>query len=511
MTDRLTRLLDLRTQAELGGGQARIDAQHERGKLTARERLDLLLDDGTFEEIDQFASLSGTKFDENEFKSEAVVTGWGKIGGRTVYVFSQDFTVAGGSISKPAGEKIIKVMDLALKNGSPIIGINDGGGARIQDGVDGLASYGEIFKRNSHASGVIPQISVVMGPSAGGAVYSPAMTDFVVMTEEAYMYITGPDVVGSVTGENVTHEELGGSMVHSTKSGVSHFSIENEEECLEEVRRLLSFLPSNNLEDPPVVETADDSNRIVDELLEIIPDDPKKAYDMKEVIYRIVDAGDFLEVQERFAQNIIVGFARMAGKTVGVVGNQPACLAGVLDIDASNKAARFVRLCDSFNIPVITFVDTPGYYPGTAQEFGGIIRHGAKLVYAYSEASVPKITIVTRKAYGGAYDAMGSKHVGADINYAWPTAEIAVMGPDAAVRLINRRELQNSNDSEARQKELEKEYREHFANPYVAASKGYIDDVIDPCETRVKIIRALEMLKNKTEVRPPKKHGNIPL
>jgi len=511
--EHLNRLEALKEQAKLGGGQQRIDAQHERGKLTARERIHLLLDEGSFEEFDKLVLHRGTEFgiDKQKYLGDAVVTGWGKIDGRPVYVFSQDFTVFGGSLSEVMGQKIVKVMDLALKDGAPMIGLNDGGGARVQEGVDSLASYGDIFVRNVLSSGVIPQISVVMGPAAGGAVYSPAMTDFVFMTSTAYMYITGPDVVKSVTGEEVTHEELGGAMTHASRSGVSHFAIEGEEECLQEVRRLLSFLPANNMEDPPLVETGDDVNRRDEDLLHVLPEEPSRPYDMREVIYRVIDAGDFLEVHEHFAQNMIVGFARIAGRTVGVVGNQPLYLAGVLDIESSRKASRFVRFCDAFNIPILTFVDVSGYLPGTSQEYGGIISHGAKLVYAYSEATVPKVTVIIRKAYGGAYDAMGSKHLRADVNLAWPTAEIAVMGPDAAVNLIHRSELAKAKDVEKTRQRLIAEYKERFANPYVAASRGYIDDVIDPRETRVRVVRALEMLRNKTDHMPPKKHGNVPL
>ena len=502
----------LREQVKLGGGQKRIDAQHGRGKFTARERLNLLLDEGSFEEFDQLVLLAGTEFAGDTVKSEAVVTGWGKIEGRPVYVFSQDFTVVGGSLSEPMAKKIIKVMDLAMKNGAPVIGLNDGGGARIQEGVASLAGYGDIFLGNVLASGVIPQISVIMGPAAGGAVYSPALTDFIFMTKgTSQMYLTGPDVIKSVTGEDVTHEELGGAMAHATRSGVCHFAIEGEEECLQEVRRLVTFLPLNNAEDPPLMETGDDPDRRDEDLLRIVPADPSKSYDMREVIYRVMDAGDFMEVQEHFAQNMIVGFARMAGGTVGIIGNQPLYLAGVLDIDSSRKAARFVRFCDAFNIPIVTFVDVPGFLPGTAQEYGGIIIHGAKLVYAYAEATVPKVTIIVRKAYGGAYDAMGSKHLRADVNYAWPTAEIAVMGAEPAVNIIHRAELAKGKDAEKRRQQLVEEYKEQFANPYIAASHGYIDDVIDPRNTRVRVIRALEMLRNKADATPPKKHGNIPL
>ncbi|MEX2157861.1 MAG: acyl-CoA carboxylase subunit beta [Dehalococcoidia bacterium] len=509
--DRLNQLETLREQARTGGGAARIEQQHGKGKLTARERIHILLDEGTFEELDQLVLLAGTEFDKAKVQPEAVVTGWGKIDGRPVYVFSQDFTVVGGSLSEPMGEKVIKIMDLAMKSGVPVVGLNDGGGARVQEGVESLASYGDIFLRNVLASGVVPQISVVLGPAAGGAVYSPALTDFVFMTQASYMYITGPEVVRSVTGEDVTHEELGGATTHATRSGVCHFAVEGEEECLLEVRRLFSFLPLNNVDDPPLMETGDDPNRRDEDMLHVLPDDTTKAYDMREIIYRVVDAGDFMEVHEQFAQNIICGFGRLAGRTAGIVANQPMYLAGVLDIDSSRKASRFVRFCDAFNIPIVTLVDVTGYLPGTSQEYGGIISHGAKLVYAYAEATVPKVTVIIRRAVGGAYDAMGSKHLRADINYAWPSAEIAVMGPDPAVNIIYRREIEKAKNVEERRKELIAEYKEQFANPYIAASRGYIDDVIDPRETRIKIIRALEMLRTKTDETPPKKHGNIPL
>jgi propionyl-CoA carboxylase beta chain len=507
--DELHRLQDM---ARIGGGQARIDQQHAKEKLTARERIHMLLDEGSFEEFDNLVLLAGTEFSKQKIQAEAVVTGWGKIDGRSVYVFSQDFTVVGGSLSRQMGEKVVKIMDLALKNGAPVIGLNDGGGARVQDGVDGLASYGDIFHRNVQASGVIPQISVVLGPAAGGAVYSPALTDFVFMTKgQGQMYITGPDVIRMVTAEEVTHDELGGAMVHATRSGVCHFALENEEECLQEVRRLLSFLPLNNMEDPPLMETGDDVNRRDEDMLRIVPDDANRPFDIRDVIYRVVDGGDFMEVHEYYAQNIVCGLARMAGRTIGIVANQPAYLAGVLDIDSSRKASRFVRFCDAFNVPIVTFVDTSGYLPGTSQEYGGIIIHGAKLVYAYAEATVPKITIIVRRAYGGAYDAMGSKHLGADVNYAWPMGEIAVMGPDAAVNLLYRRELADAKDPDEQRKVLTAEYKAQFANPYVAAAKGYIDGVIDPRDTRPKIIRALDMLSSKAETAPPKKHGNVPL
>jgi acetyl-CoA carboxylase carboxyltransferase component len=512
--EKLEQLLKLKEQARLGGGPKRIEAQRARGKLTARERLDILLDPGSFEEMDTLVVHRGTDFgiDKQRYYGDAVVTGFGKIEGRMVCVFSQDFTVFGGSLSEVMGEKMSKLMDLALKTGCPVIGLNDSGGARIQEGVTSLAGYGDVFLRNTIASGVVPQISAIMGPCAGGAVYSPAITDFVFMVQgTSQMYITGPDVIKAVTQESVTHEELGGAMAHATHSGVAHFAIEGEEECLQEVRRLVSFLPLNNMEDPPVVETGDDPRRRAEDLLTIIPDDPNKPYDMRDIIYRVVDNGDFMEVHAHFAQNIIVGFGRMAGGTVGIVGNQPLYLAGVLDIDSSRKAARFVRFCDAFNIPIITFVDVPGFLPGTAQEHGGIIVHGSKMVYAYSEATVPKLTIITRKAYGGAYDAMGSKHLRADLNFAWPTGEIAVMGPDAAVNIVFRNELQKAEDPAAARRRLIADYKERFANPYAAATRGYIDDVIDPRDTRWKIVRALEILRSKTDTNPPKKHGNIPL
>jgi acetyl-CoA carboxylase carboxyltransferase component len=512
--DRLTELRRLKELSRLGGGSERIEAQHKRGKLTARERLQILLDEGSFEELDALVMHRSSEFglDKQRYYGDSVVTGFGKIDGRLVYVFAQDFTVFGGSLSEAAGEKICKVMDLALKNGAPIIGVNDGGGARIQEGVVSLKGYGEIFTRNVLASGVIPQISVVMGPCAGGAVYSPAITDFIFMTHgSGQMYITGPDVVRAVTHEDVTHEELGGALVHSTRSGVAHFSIEGEEECLKEVRRLLSFIPSNNLEDPPYAEPADPPDRLCDELTRIVPEDPSKPYDVHAVIESIVDDGDFMEVHSNWARSITVGFGRMNGRTVGVVANNPAHLAGVLDVDSSRKGARFVRFCDSFNIPILTLVDVPGYLPGTGQEHGGIIVHGAKLLYAYAEATVPKVTVILRKSYGGAYLVMGSKHLRADINLAWPSAEIAVTGPDAAANIVFRRDIEAASDPEARRAELVEEYRHNFANPFIAASRGFIDDVIEPRETRIKLIRALEMLQNKVDSNPPKKHGNIPL
>ena len=512
--EKLKALQEIKTKARLGGGQARADTQHQRGKLTARERLDLLLDEGTFQELDSLVTHRTTDFGLGDqiFHGDAVVTGWGKVDGRMVYVFSQDFTVFGGSVSEVVGEKIIKIMDMALKNGFPVIGLNDSGGARIQEGVLSLKGYGEIFLRNTLASGVIPQISVIMGPCAGGAVYSPSITDFIFMVEgTAQMYITGPEVVAAVTGEEVTHEELGGATAHATRSGVAHFTIEDEQTCLREVRRLVSFLPLNNVDDPPMVESTDDPDRLVPELTDIVPDDPNRPYDMHDVIFAIADDGDFMEVHAGYAQNILVGFARLNGRPVGIVANQPLVLAGVLDIDSSRKAARFVRFCDAFNIPILTLTDVPGFLPGTQQEYGGIITHGAKLLYAYAEATVPKVAVIVRKSYGGAYDVMSSKHLRGDINYAWPTAEIAVMGPDGAVGILYRQRIREAKDAEAERKLLIQEYRDRLANPYIAAARGYIDDVIDPRETRLKIIRAFEMLQNKTDTLPAKKHGNIPL
>ncbi len=512
--ERLKELLRMKDQARLGGGLKRIAAQHERGKLTARERIDILLDPGTFEEVDQLMIHRATDFgmDEQHFLGDAVVTGHGKIDGRTVFVFSQDFTVFGGSLSEAMGEKMSKIMDLAMKTGAPVIGLNDSGGARIQEGVASLGGYGDIFLRNTLASGVIPQISVIMGPCAGGAVYSPALTDFIFMTQgTSQMFITGPDVIKSVTGEDVTVEELGGAMAHATRSGACHFVIDNEEDTLLEVRRLMSFLPSNNLEDAPLMETADDPHRRTDDLITIVPDDLGKPYDVREVIHRIVDGGDFMEVHANYAQNIIIGFARLAGRTTGIVANQPLYLAGSLDIDSSRKAARFVRFCDAFNIPILTLVDVPGFLPGIAQEYGGIIVHGAKLVFAYAEATVPKVTVILRKAHGGAYDAMGSKHLRTDVNFSWPQGEIAVVGAEPAVNILYRSELREAKDPVAERARLVAEYSERFANPYIAAARGYVDDVIDPRDTRWKVIRAFEMLHTKTDSMPAKKHSNLPL
>jgi acetyl-CoA carboxylase carboxyltransferase component len=508
------KLQEMREQARLGGGRARIDRQHAQGKLTARERIEQLLDPGTFRELDMFAThrTVGFGIEDQKYLSDSVVTGWGKIDGRLVYVFSQDFTVFGGSLGEVHAEKVCKIMDLAIKNGAPVIGLNDSGGARIQEGVVSLAAYAYVFLRNVLASGVVPQISAIMGPCAGGAVYSPAMTDFILMVKEtSFMHITGPDVIRTVTHEEVTSEELGGAMVHNQRSGVAHFAAEDEEDGFYQIRKLLSYLPQNNMEDPPFLPTDDPADRGDEELDSLVPENPNKPYDMKDVIRRVVDDGDFFEVQEHWAQNIIVGFARLGGFSVGIVAQQPMILAGVLDIDSSTKAARFVRFCDCFNIPIITFEDVPGFLPGVTQEHGGIIRNGAKLLYAYCEATVPKITIITRKAYGGAYDVMSSKHIRGDISYAWPSAEIAVMGPEGAVNIIFRKQIAEAEDPEAERTRLVQEYRDTFANPFVAAARGYIDDVIEPRETRPRLIEAVQMLQNKRDTNPPKKHGNIPL
>ncbi|HEY7339336.1 MAG TPA: acyl-CoA carboxylase subunit beta [Ktedonobacterales bacterium] len=511
---KLEELRALKEQARLGGGEERIAVQHRKGKLTARERLDLLLDPGTFQETDMFATHRTSDFGlaDQKVLGDGVVTGYGKIDGRLVYVFSQDFTVFGGSLSEAHAEKICKIMDLAVKNGAPVIGLNDSGGARIQEGVVSLGAYADIFLRNTLASGVIPQISAIMGPCAGGAVYSPAITDFIFMVEgTSHMFVTGPNVVKTVTHEDVTFDELGGATIHSATSGVSHFAVPTEVECLRQIRMLMGYLPANNVDDPPMETTTDSIARAEELLDEIIPDNPNKPYDMELVIEAVVDRGSFLEVHAQWARNIIVGFARMNGRPVGIVAQQPAVLAGVLDIDSSDKGARFVRFCDCFNIPIVTFEDVPGFLPGIKQEHGGIIRHGAKLLFAYCEATVPKVTVITRKAYGGAYDVMSSKHVRGDINYAWPTAEIAVMGVDGAVNIIFKDEIAQAADPEARRQELVAEYQEKFANPYIAAARGYVDEVIEPRHTREKIIVALDMLKNKRDTNPPKKHGNIPL
>jgi propionyl-CoA carboxylase beta chain len=509
-------LYDIRARSQLGGGVERIAKQREQGKMVARERLDLLLDTGSFRELDPFVVQRERNFGmdapDKQFLGDSVVTGWGTINGRLVYVFSQDFTVFGGSLSEVHSEKICKIMEMAMRTGAPVIGLNDSGGARIQEGVVSLGGYADIFLQNTLASGVIPQISAIMGPCAGGAVYSPALTDFIFMVKNtSNMFVTGPDVVKTVTHEDVTFEELGGAMTHNAISGVSHMAAESEADCIALIRELLTYLPQNNLEDPPFEAPQDDPLRMDEALNSIIPDNPNKPYDIKEVIRMVADSGNFYEIQEHFAQNIVVGFARIGGHSVGIVANQPAVLAGVLDINASIKAARFVRFCDCFNIPIITFEDVPGFLPGVGQEHGGIIRHGAKLLYAYCEATVPKITVITRKAYGGAYDVMSSKHIRGDLNLAWPTAEIAVMGPDGAVSIIFRKELAEAEDPIAKKAELVAQYREQFANPYIAAGRGYIDDVIEPKETRPRIINALEVLRNKRDTNPPKKHGNIPL
>jgi len=512
--EKLAHLDELREEASHTGSEAAVAKQHDKGKYTARERVEKLLDPGSFQELDTFVRHRTSDFEmqKNRPIGDAVVTGHGTIDGRRVCVFSQDFTVFGGSLGEVMAEKMCKVMDLAAKIGCPVIGINDSGGARIQEGVVSLGAYGDVFVRNVQCSGVIPQISLIMGPCAGGAVYSPAMTDFIFMVKEtSHMFITGPDVVKTVTGEEPTFEELGGAMSHSSKSGVAHLAADDEDQCIEDTRFLLSFLPQNNLEIPPRVQPADDPLRMDPELDTVVPDSPNKPYDMREVVRRIVDDGEFFEIHEHYARNIVCGFARLDGFAVGIVGNQPAQLAGVLDIDSSCKAARFVRTCDAFNIPIVTFCDVPGFLPGTAQEWGGIIRHGAKLLYAYTEATVPKITIITRKAYGGAYDVMASKHMLADFNFAWPGAEVAVMGPEGAVNIIYRRDIASSPTPDTRRQKLIDDYKAHFANPYVAAERGYIDDVIIPHETRPKVITALQTLQTKRVAGPKRKHGNIPL
>ncbi len=510
MKDILEQLEDRRDTARLGGGQKRIDAQHGRGKLTARERVDLLLDDGSFEEFDMFVSHRCTDFGMEEQKpaGDGVVTGWGTINGRLVYVFSQDFTVLGGSVSETHAKKICKIMDMAVQNGAPVIGINDSGGARIQEGVDSLAGYGEVFQRNITASGVVPQISVIMGPCAGGAVYSPAMTDFIFMVKDSsYMFVTGPDVVKTVTNEHVSAEELGGASTHTRKSSVADGAFENDVEALAEVRRLVDFLPSNNRERPPVRPFFDDPGRIEPSLDTLVPENPNTPYDMKELILKLADEGDFYEIQEDFAKNIITGFIRLEGRTVGVVANQPMVLAGVLDIDSARKAARFVRFCDCFEIPLLTLVDVPGFLPGTSQEYNGVIKHGAKLLFAYGEATVPMVTVITRKAYGGAYVVMSSKHLQSDFNYAWPSAEVAVMGAKGATEIIHRADL---NDPEKLAKHTA-DYEERFANPFVASERGFVDEVIMPRTTRKRIARAFASLRNKSVQMPWKKHDNIPL
>jgi len=512
--DKIEQLRKLKDEARLGGGENRIKAQHAKGKLTARERLDILLDEGSFEEIDMLVRHRSHDFglETQRYLGDGVVTGYGTIDGRKVFVFSQDFTVFGGSLSEAHAEKICKIMDIAMKVGAPVIGLNDSGGARIQEGVVSLGGYADIFLKNTLASGVIPQISAVMGPCAGGAVYSPAITDFILMVKNtSHMFVTGPNVVKTVTHENVTFEDLGGALTHATKSGVAHFACENEIECLQYVRKLVSYIPSNNLEDPPFVETDDDYNRTETKLQSIIPDNPNKPYDMKDVITAILDNQEFFEVHELYAPNIVVGFGRLGGRSVGIVANQPAVLAGVLDIDSSIKGARFVRFCDAFNIPLVVFEDVPGFLPGTEQEWRGIIKHGAKLLYAFCEATVPKVTVITRKAYGGAYDVMNSKHIRGDMNYAWPSAEIAVMGPKGAVEIIFKKQIDQAKDKEKALEQKVNEFRQKFANPLIAAERGYVDDVIEPAETRPRLIRALTMLDTKVDRNPKKKHGNIPL
>ena len=515
MNEKLSTLEQNIATAQLGGGETRIASQHKKGKLTARERLHFLLDEGSFEEIGMFVTHRSSEFglDKEKYLGDGVVTGYGRVDGRLVYVFAQDFTVFGGSLSESHAEKICRIMDLAMENGAPVIGLNDSGGARIQEGVVSLGGYADIFYKNTRASGVIPQISAIMGPCAGGAVYSPAITDFILMVENtSYMFVTGPNVVKTVTHEEVTSEELGGALTHSSKSGVTHFACANEIECIQNVKRLLSHMPSNCEETTPRRPYQSD-NELRPQLNNIIPENPNQPYDIREVIYEVIDEGDegFCEVHKNFAENIVVGFARLAGRSIGIVANQPAFLAGVLDINSSTKAARFVRFCDCFNIPLLVFEDVPGFLPGTDQEWHGIITNGAKLLYAFSEATVPRITVITRKAYGGAYDVMNSKHIGADMNYAWPTAEIAVMGARGAAEIIFKNEIAKAKDPVAKLKEKEEEYVKHFANPYRAAERGYVDEVITPDVTRVKLIKAFEMLENKVAKLPKKKHGNIPL
>ncbi|MHA1904026.1 MAG: acyl-CoA carboxylase subunit beta [Candidatus Thorarchaeota archaeon] len=513
--DKFDRLSKMRDEAKLGGGEERIKKQHEKGKLTARERIAKLLDSESFVEIEEFVVHRESSFgmDEKKILGDGVITGFGTIDNRKVFIFSQDFTVFGGSLAEMHGAKIGKIMDMAMEVGAPIIGLNDGGGARVQEGVKSLQSYSTwVFQRNTWASGVVPQISAILGPCAGGAVYSPAVTDFTLMVKDtAHMFITGPEVIKTVTGEEVSFEELGGAMTHNSVSGVAHFASEDEQECFEQLRKLLSYIPSNNMEDPPRIKTEHSPDDVDESIDDLVPADPNKPYDIRDVVLKVADDGEFFEVHEHWAKNMIVGFARFHGRSVGIVGNNPAHLAGTLDINASDKCARFVRFCDAFNIPVITFMDVPGFLPGTNQEWGGIIRHGAKILYAYAEATVPKITIITRKGYGGAYDVMSSRHIGADLVYAWPNAEIAVMGPDGAINIIFRKEIAAAKDKKKKRAELVKEYREKFANPYVAAGLGYIDKVIFPHETRPLICKGLDILESKRQDRPPKKHGNIPL
>ncbi len=513
-SDKLKELEALHRRAEDGGGEERRKRQHDASKLTARERIQFLLDEGSFEELDKFVEHRCTDFgmEEQRIPGDGVVTGYGRIEGRLVYVFAQDFTVFGGSLSETYAEKICKLMDMAMKTGAPVVGLNDSGGARIQEGVVSLGGYADIFLRNTLLSGVVPQISAIMGPCAGGAVYSPAITDFIVMVKDtSYMFVTGPDVIKTVTHEQVTMDELGGAVTHNSTSGVAHFAAADDRECLATIRELLGFLPGNNTEDPPVRPTSDPWDREDPGLNEVVPADPNQPYDMKEILKSVVDRHHFLEVQKNFARNIIIGFARLDGRPVGIVANQPAFLAGTLDISASVKGARFVRFCDAFNIPLVTFEDVPGFLPGTAQEFGGIIKHGAKLLFAFAEATVPKITVITRKAYGGAYCVMASKHIRTDLNFAFPTAEIAVMGPEGAVNILYKNELKTAEDAEKFRAEKVEEFRARFASPYVAAKRGFIDEVIEPRVTRRKLISALRLLENKRDSNPPRKHGNIPL
>jgi acetyl-CoA/propionyl-CoA carboxylase carboxyl transferase subunit len=510
----LEELRELKREAELGGGESRIKSQHDKGKMTARERIDYFLDDGTFHEFDQLRTHRSHNFgmEERKMLSDGVVTGYGEVNGRKTFVFAHDFTIFGGSLGEVFAEKICKVMDTAMEVGAPIVGLNDSAGARIQEGVKSLAGFTDIFHRNQQASGVIPQISGIMGPCAGGAVYSPSITDFIFMVEEtSHMYITGPGVIETVTGEQVTQEELGGARTHANQTGVAQFAADSEEAALDDIKRLLSYLPQNNVEDPPRAEPWDDPERADEELTTIVPDEPRQPYDVKQVVRSVIDEGSFFEVAPEFAKNIVVGFGRLDGHSVGIVGNQPRVNAGTLTVDSSMKASRFVRFCDAFNVPILTFVDVPGYMPGTDQEHRGIIRHGAKLLYAYSEATVPLLTVITRKAYGGAYCVMASKHLGADVNYAWPTAEIAVMGPEGAVNILYRKELEAAEDTEQRRQELIDEYREEFANPYTVADLGFVDDVIEPPQTRQRLVQDLEMLRSKRDSQPEKKHGNIPL
>lgn len=514
LEDKFQELATRNVEAELGGGKERINQQHERGKMTARERINFFLDEGSFVELDKFVTHRCNDFgmQDKKYFGDGVVTGYGTVSGRHVYVYAQDFTVFGGSLGAAQAKKICKILDLAIKNGKPVVGLNDSGGARIQEGVESLGGYAEIFWRNTMASGVVPQISGIMGPCAGGAVYSPAITDFIFMVKRSsYMFLTGPDVIKTVTHEDVTMEDLGGAVTHSTRSGVCHFASDDEKSCLLLIRELLSYLPSNNLDDSPTVKTNDSPKRVCTKLKTVIPDNPRSAYDIKEFVEAVVDDNYFFEVQKDYAANIVIGFGRLNGRSVGIVANQPKVLAGCLDNNTSMKAARFVRFCDAFNIPIVSFVDVPGFLPGTEQEFGGIIKHGAKLLYAYAEATVPKITVITRKAYGGAYDVMASKHLRADINYAFPSAEIAVMGPDGAVAIIHRAAIQKASDANAEKQRLVEEYRDKFATPYKAAELGFIDEIIQPEDTRIKLIQAMEMLKNKRDRMPHKKHGNIPL